>query len=111
MLWLVSNCRGLTVVAAAHNHAWIRMPAGLDIERHAVPDLDAYSVILAALYLRLAESFERSASLADDHAERLHRKGQEQLAAREFDRAEWAREAARRARELAASACSARRTQ
>jgi hypothetical protein len=56
---------------------------------------------LSALYLRVADTLDRSAELAEHHAERLRSKGQA-LAGLEFERARRARKAARRGRELAA---------
>lgn len=53
-----------------------------------------------ALYLRTAKALERSAALAEDHAERLRRSGKERLAELELDSAERARRAAERARAL-----------
>jgi hypothetical protein len=57
---------------------------------------------LAGLYLRVAETLERSARLAEQHAERERIKGRPDGGAVELARAESAREAARRGRELAA---------
>jgi hypothetical protein len=54
-----------------------------------------------ALYLRAANAVERSAALAEEHAERLLRNGQEQLALLELERARRARNVATRGRELA----------
>ncbi len=53
---------------------------------------------LAALYLRVADTLERSAQLAEEHAEREH---DERSVAAELAVAKRAREAAKRARELA----------
>lgn len=58
----------------------------------------------AALYWRLANTLERSAVLAEQHAARLSGKHQDQLASTELDHAEQARAAARRCRDLAARA-------
>ena len=57
---------------------------------------------LAALYLRVATTLERSAGLADQHAAYLFSKNREQLASVELERAERARTASRRCRDLAA---------
>lgn len=56
---------------------------------------------LAALYLRVAATLEQSAALAEQHAARACSKGQDHLAAVELERAERARAAARRGRDLA----------
>lgn len=54
-----------------------------------------------ALYLRAARALERSAALAEEHAERLRRIGQGHLVGLELERAKRAREAAERAHALA----------
>jgi hypothetical protein len=56
---------------------------------------------LAALYLRVADTLERSAGLAEEHAARVAGRGEEQLARAELERARRARAAARRSRDLA----------
>jgi hypothetical protein len=53
------------------------------------------------LYLRAANALERSAVLAEDHAERLRQSGQGELTGLELERAHRARELAERARALA----------
>jgi hypothetical protein len=53
---------------------------------------------LAALYIRVAETLERSAQLAEEHAERERRNGRWDSAGIELERARRAREAARRGR-------------
>jgi hypothetical protein len=55
---------------------------------------------LDALYLRVANALELSAALAEDHAERMSRNGQDYLAGVELERAERARAAAERGRAL-----------
>ncbi len=55
-----------------------------------------------ALYMRVAEALERSAELAQQHAERAQRNGRSREAAKELERA-------RRARRLVALARSALR--
>ena len=57
---------------------------------------------LAGLYLRVAETLERSAQLAEQHAQRDRSSGRPDGAAVELERARRAREAARRGRALAA---------
>ena len=57
---------------------------------------------VAGLYVRVAETLERSAQLADQHAERDRSNGRPDSAAVELERARRAREAARRGRALAA---------
>jgi hypothetical protein len=59
------------------------------------------SAALAALYMRVADTLEQSAALADQHAQRHREKGKPQAAAIELERAERARRAARRGRALA----------
>ena len=56
---------------------------------------------LAALYLRVANTLERSAELAEQHAQRHRDKGKEQAAAIELERCNRARLAAQRGRALA----------
>lgn len=55
----------------------------------------------AALYLRVADTLDRSAALAESHADRLRSNREEQLARRELQLAKRAREAAGRGRALA----------
>jgi hypothetical protein len=55
----------------------------------------------AVLYVRVAETLEQSARLAEQHAERDRRNGRPDSAAAELERARRAREAARRGRALA----------
>ena len=57
---------------------------------------------LAALYLRVAITLERSADLAEQHAARLTAMGQHNRARAELKQAERARAAVRRGRDLAA---------
>lgn len=57
---------------------------------------------LAALYMRVATTLERSADLAEQHAARLARMGEDKRARGELERAEQARAAAQRGRDLAA---------
>jgi hypothetical protein len=57
---------------------------------------------VAALHLRVATTLERSAGLAEQHAARVSGMGQDQLARVELERAERARAAAGRSRDLAA---------
>jgi hypothetical protein len=57
---------------------------------------------LAGLYARVAETLERSAQLAEQHAQHERSKRRLASAAIEVDRAERAREGARRGRALAA---------
>ena len=57
---------------------------------------------LAALYLRVATTLERSADLAEQHAARLTGMGEDNRARGELERAEQARAAAQRGRDLAA---------
>jgi hypothetical protein len=56
---------------------------------------------LAALYLRVADTLERSAELAEEHATRERKKGRRDSEGVKLDRARRAREAARRGRALA----------
>jgi hypothetical protein len=56
---------------------------------------------LAALYLRVAETLERSADLAEQHAQREQQNGRWDSASTELGRAGRARDAARRGRALA----------
>lgn len=56
---------------------------------------------LAALYERVARTLERSAKLAEHHAERHRRNGRPHMADVELERATRAREGARRGRALA----------
>jgi len=56
---------------------------------------------LVALYLRVADTLERSAELAEDHAQRYREKGEQQTADLELERAKRARLAAQRGRALA----------
>jgi hypothetical protein len=56
---------------------------------------------LAELFLRVAGTVERSAQLAEQHAEREQTSGRSGSAGVELERAMRAREAARRARALA----------
>jgi len=65
-------------------------------------DFDAARRALAALYLRVATTLERSADLSEQHAARLWRTGKDKLATGELERAEQARAAAQRGRDLAA---------
>ena len=66
-------------------------------------DLDASRRgTLAALYLRVATTMERSAELAEKHAARLTAMGRHELASAELERADRARAAVRRGRDLAA---------
>lgn len=53
---------------------------------------------LAALYLRVANTLEQSADLAEQHAQRHRDKGKQQAAAIELERAQRARVAAQRGR-------------
>ena len=53
---------------------------------------------LAALYLRVANTLEQSAELAEQHAQRHRDKGKQQAAAIELERAKRARVAAQRGR-------------
>jgi hypothetical protein len=53
------------------------------------------------LYLRVAATLERSADLAEQHAARVFRRGHDELAAIELERAGRARAGARRSRDLA----------
>lgn len=53
---------------------------------------------LAALYLRVADTLEQSAQLAEEHAQRWRDKGEQQWAAVELERAKRARIAADRGR-------------
>jgi hypothetical protein len=55
----------------------------------------------AALYLRVADTLERSARLAEEHAVRERNKGRRESEGVELERARRAREAAGRARSLA----------
>ena len=57
---------------------------------------------MARLYLRVAETLERSAQLAEQHAERERSKGRPESAGIELERAARAPNAARRGREFAA---------
>lgn len=57
---------------------------------------------LATLFLRVAATMDHSAKLAEEHAAWLSRQGPDDLAGTELVRAEWARAAARRGRDLAA---------
>jgi hypothetical protein len=56
---------------------------------------------LAALYLRVADTFERSAQLAEEHAKRERNNGRPESERVELDHARRAREAARRGLALA----------
>lgn len=56
---------------------------------------------LSALYLRVADALERAAALAEHQAERLRSSGDSHLAGIELQRAERARQAAKRGRALA----------
>jgi hypothetical protein len=67
----------------------------------AVNDRSGQRSRLAALYVRVAGTLERSALLAEEHAERERRNGRRDSAGVELERARRAREAARRGRELA----------
>ena len=55
---------------------------------------------LATLYLRVANTLERSAELAEQHAQRHRDKGNQHAAGIELERAKRARLAAQRARAL-----------
>ena len=57
---------------------------------------------LAALYLRVADTLERSALLAEQHASRLRGEGRKRSSDEELERAQRARKAAERGREHAA---------
>jgi len=57
---------------------------------------------LAALYLRVADTLERSALLAEHHASHHRSKGRKTSSDEELERAKRAREAAERGREHAA---------
>ncbi len=61
-----------------------------------------------ALYLRVAKTLERSAELAEQHAERCRSNGQRQSAAIELERAQRARAAAQRGRAVASQLASCR---
>ncbi len=56
---------------------------------------------LVALYLRVAETLERSAELAEQHAERCRRKGERESAATELACAKRAHTTAQRGRAMA----------
>ena len=58
--------------------------------------------MLAEIYLRVADTLERSAALAELHAQRSRAQGNQQRLAIELQRAERARIAADRGRALAA---------
>ncbi len=61
---------------------------------------DAGDRNLGALYLRVADTLERSAELAEEHAGRERNNGRRESEGVELDRARRAREGARRARAL-----------
>jgi phosphate uptake regulator len=65
-------------------------------------DLEVSRRETAALYRRAAITLERSADLAEQHAARLTVTGQPEAARAELERAEQARAAAQRGRDLAA---------
>lgn len=71
--------------------------AGAHVSEFEIPSAEALSV----LYLRVADTLERSAALAEDHAARLVRTGRKPLAELELERAERARQAATRGRAFA----------
>lgn len=65
------------------------------------PPATAQRAELAALYLRVASTLERSADLAEQHAQRHRDRGKQQAAAIELERCKRARSAAQRGRALA----------
>ena len=77
------------------------LPAGRDLGTTESSGGVIGSTALAALYLRVADTLERSAELAEQHAQRCRRDGQRQPAAIEFERARRAGIAAERGRVLA----------
>lgn len=62
----------------------------------------AWRAEVAALYLRVATTLERSAELAEEHAARFTAAGRDKLAMDERVQAERSRSAAQRGRDLAA---------
>jgi hypothetical protein len=67
-----------------------------------IPDVDVrVSASPDDLYVRAANALERSALLAEDHAERLRQSGLGELAELELERARRARELAEHGRALA----------
>jgi hypothetical protein len=75
----------------------------MELNEPSGSELDlSHPASLAALHLRVATTLERSAELAEQHAERFSGEGQDQLARAELEQAERARAAARRSRDLAA---------
>jgi hypothetical protein len=65
------------------------------------PRAAPWQAALDTLYLQLADTLERTAELAEQHAQRQRETGKPQTVAIELERAERARMAARRARALA----------
>jgi hypothetical protein len=63
---------------------------------------------LPGLYLRVADTLERSADLAELHARRHERNGRDSAVAIELERAKRAREAAHRGRALASRLTASR---
>jgi hypothetical protein len=61
----------------------------------------------AAIFLRTAEALEQSAAMAEEHAERQRRSGDDEAAAKESEAAGRAADAARRARARAEAALAA----
>jgi hypothetical protein len=81
-----------------------RIPYEVTVIRH-----ESARSNMAALYRRVADTLERSAQLAEEHAERDRSEGR--LDAREIASAKRAREAATRARDLASYCEEAARKQ
>jgi hypothetical protein len=104
--WLVGNAWCFTAAACGKtNSGCSTVDSGSAQTLYSSPqfaerDLPA-SESPYALYLRAANALDRSAALAEDHAERLRDNGEGELAGLELERAQRAREGAERGRAFA----------
>jgi hypothetical protein len=77
------------------------LSTGRDARTKGFSNASIRSTVLSSLYMRVAGTLERSAELAEQHAQRCRGQGQRQSAAIELERAKRARTAAARGRVLA----------